>query len=111
MDQFSAFLRCVMCGDRIGVYEPIWLELADGGLHRSSYLNLGDYPALDRSRLWHLECLDPESDPSTRCDIATVSPRTRGHGGIAPQKDPSRAGLARRSELVEYARGRGLIGG
>jgi hypothetical protein len=46
-----------MCGDRIGVYEPIWLELADGSVHRSSYLNLGDYPGYDRSRLWHLHCL------------------------------------------------------
>ena len=35
-----------MCGDRIGVYEPIWLELADGALHRSSYLNLGAIPGL-----------------------------------------------------------------
>jgi hypothetical protein len=56
---------CAHCGDRIGVYEPLWLELADGALHRSSYLNLGDYPELDRSRLWHLGCLIPRaSDPS-----------------------------------------------
>ena len=43
VDHVSAFLRCALCGDRIGVYEPIWLELADGRLHRSSFLNLGDH--------------------------------------------------------------------
>lgn len=57
-------LTCAQCGDRIGVYEPLWLELADGALHHSSYLNLGDYPELDRSRLWHLGCLLPRpSEP------------------------------------------------
>jgi hypothetical protein len=63
VDQVSAFLRCAQCGDRIGVYEPIWLELADGSLHRSSFLNLGDYPGYDQSRLWHLDCLIPEVMP------------------------------------------------
>jgi hypothetical protein len=61
VDQVSAFLRCALCGDRIGVYEPIWLELADGSLHRSSYLNLGDCPAHDPSRIWHIDCLIPEA--------------------------------------------------
>ena len=27
-----------MCGDRIGVCEPLWLELTDGSLRRSSFL-------------------------------------------------------------------------
>jgi hypothetical protein len=49
-----------MCGDRIGVYELLWLELVDGSLHRSSYLNLGDHPGHDPSRLWHLDCLIPD---------------------------------------------------
>jgi hypothetical protein len=38
VDQVSEFLRCAMCGDRIGVYEPLWLELTDGSLRRSSFL-------------------------------------------------------------------------
>jgi len=63
VDHVSAFLRCALCGDRIGVYEPIWLELADGRLHRSSFLNLGDHPGYDQSRLWHLDCLIPEVMP------------------------------------------------
>ena len=80
VDQVSQFLRCVVCGDRIGVYEPIWLELADGGLHRSSYLNLGDYHGLDRSRLWHLECLIPTAipDPMRHSDGVAANP---GDGG------------------------------
>ena len=49
-----------MCGDRIGVYKPIWLEFADDSLHRSSYLKLGKHPGHDPSRLWHLDCLVPE---------------------------------------------------
>ncbi len=57
VDHVSAFLRCALCGDRISVYEPICLELADGSLHRSSFLNLGDYPGYDQSRLWHLDCV------------------------------------------------------
>jgi hypothetical protein len=30
----------VTCGDRIGVYEPIWLELPDGSIHSTSLLVL-----------------------------------------------------------------------
>ena len=63
MDQVSPLLRCALCSDRIGVYEPIWLELADGRLDRSSFLNLGDYPGYDQSRLWHLDCLIPDVMP------------------------------------------------
>ena len=65
VDHVSAFLRCALCGDRIGVYEPIWLELADGGgRYRSSFLNLGDHPGYDPSRLWHLDCLIPGVMPA-----------------------------------------------
>jgi hypothetical protein len=60
VDQSSEWLLCARCGDRIGVYEPIWLGLVDGSFHRSSYLNLGDHPGHDPSRLWHLDCLIPE---------------------------------------------------
>ena len=60
VNHVSAFLRCALCGGRIGVYEPIWLELADGSLQRSSVLNLGDHPGYDQSRLWHLDCVIPE---------------------------------------------------
>jgi hypothetical protein len=63
VDQVLRFLHCAMCGDRIGVYEPIWLELPDGSVHRSSYLNLGDNPGYDPSRLWHHDCLIREAAP------------------------------------------------
>jgi hypothetical protein len=59
-----------LCGDRIGVYEPIWLELRDGSLHRSSYLNLEDHPGYDPSRLWHLDCFIP-----TCANLAASAPR------------------------------------
>lgn len=38
VDQVSGFLRCGMCGDRIGVCERLWLELTDGCLRRFSFL-------------------------------------------------------------------------
>ncbi len=63
MNEVSPFLRCAMCGDRIGVYEPIWLELADGSLHRSSYLNLGEHPEHYEAQFWHLDCLIPAAIP------------------------------------------------
>ena len=65
MDEVSAVLRCLMCGDRIVVYEPIWLELPGGALRHSSYLNLGDYPGHDPSRVWHLDCLIPAVIPES----------------------------------------------
>ena len=63
VEQVSRLLGCALCGDRVGVYEPIWLELADGSLHRSSFLNLGDFPGYDPARVWHLDCLVPEVMP------------------------------------------------
>lgn len=63
VDQVSWLLRCASCGDRVGVYEPLWLELADGSLHRSSFLNLGDFRGYDSARVWHLDCLIPEVRP------------------------------------------------
>ena len=60
VDHNPRFPVCLGCGDRIGVYEPLWVELADGGLRSSSYLNLGSDEARERSRLWHLRCLTPD---------------------------------------------------
>jgi hypothetical protein len=50
---------CSRCGDQIGVYERFWLELADGTLQSSSYLNLhwDLLGAQTRLRLWHRDCL------------------------------------------------------
>ena len=52
---------CVVCGDRIGVYEPIWLALDDGTVVASALLNLDDHrPGIQRDpRLFHVGCLDP----------------------------------------------------
>jgi hypothetical protein len=46
---------CAHCGDRIGVYEPIWLEQPDGTRVRSGLLELGDAPP--DGRLFHSACL------------------------------------------------------
>jgi len=36
---------CGACGDRIGVYEPIWLALDDGTLVECALLDLDDHGA------------------------------------------------------------------
>jgi hypothetical protein len=56
------FLLCTHCGDRIGVYEPAWLEHTDGSIRASSLLNMDPDArhAENRSRLWHLGCLAPD---------------------------------------------------
>lgn len=48
-------ITCAHCGERIGVYEPIRLELADGSVGSSSYLNLA-VAELRARRLWHPWC-------------------------------------------------------
>jgi len=54
-------LICAFCGERIGVYERIRVELADGTIERSSLLNL-DADTRRRVRtVWHLECAQRES--------------------------------------------------
>ena len=53
---------CGRCGDRIGVYEPIWLALDDGTLVASALLNLDDHgPRIQGDpRLFHVGCLDAD---------------------------------------------------
>jgi hypothetical protein len=61
---------CSRCGDPIGVYERFWLELADGMLRSSSYLNLHLDLLGHRNwrRLWHLDCVALEDVlRSTEC--------------------------------------------
>jgi hypothetical protein len=55
---------CGVCGDRIGVYEPIWLALDDGTLVMSALLNLDDHrERIDGDpRLFHVGCLQPGDD-------------------------------------------------
>jgi hypothetical protein len=56
--------HCAGCGDRIGIYEPIWVEHPDNGTVRSSYLNLAAFERPQTWRAWHVDCLTPENDPS-----------------------------------------------
>ncbi|HUJ34039.1 MAG TPA: hypothetical protein VLW51_02440 [Solirubrobacteraceae bacterium] len=53
---------CATCGDRVGVYEPLWAEHADGTLIRTGMLQLDQHRhgAPGISRLHHLGCLTPE---------------------------------------------------
>jgi hypothetical protein len=59
------FLLCAHCGDRIGVYEPAWLEHNDGSIRTASFLNLDPEirQGQERARLWHLGCLPPDAIP------------------------------------------------
>lgn len=67
---------CSRCGDRIGVYEPFWLQLDDGTMRSSSYLNL--HRDLRRGErmlaLWHRGCVALEEvvgrEPSTEESLA-----------------------------------------
>jgi hypothetical protein len=51
---------CGICGDRIGVYEPIWVALDDGTLVVSALLNLDQQrTAIEGDpRLFHAGCLE-----------------------------------------------------
>ena len=65
------FLLCAGCGERIGIYEPLWCELPDGTLGSSSYLNLSCEQRRGRSRFWHLGCLAPDAVPA---EIESLGP-------------------------------------
>jgi hypothetical protein len=47
-------------GDRLGVYEPLWLELPDGTLRSTSYLNLDPHELCEETSIWHHGCLVPD---------------------------------------------------
>ena len=67
MDDDLSFLVCTRCGDRIGVFESLWVELSDGTIHSSSFLNLGRHLGNEerrRARFWHAGCLAPDAIPS-----------------------------------------------
>lgn len=49
-------LRCVYCGEIVGVYEPIRLSLADGSDRRGSALSLSDLLAAPGRAVVHEHC-------------------------------------------------------
>ncbi len=60
----SARPVCAMCGDRVGVYEPIWLESPDSTIHSTSLLALsGDGDTPNSCVYYHLGCLPTELVP------------------------------------------------
>ncbi len=62
----NPFLVCMRCRDRIGVFEPLWVKLADGTIHPSSFLNLGQHLQHEecrQARFWHAGCLAPDAIP------------------------------------------------
>ena len=63
MNPLDSFPRCAGCGDRIGVYEPLWLEHADGSRVRAGLLTLGAVSA--EHRLFHTGCLADENRDSS----------------------------------------------
>jgi hypothetical protein len=55
---------CAGCGDRVGVYEPIWLETPDGGVHHTSLLALSGEDSTSPARVYyHLGCLPTDLVP------------------------------------------------
>jgi len=58
-------LICAHCGDRIGVYEPLWRRHPDGTFERTSFLIMQQRQPQDptRSPVWHINCL--ETDDTT----------------------------------------------
>ncbi len=56
------FLHCDRCGDRIGVYEPIWWRMPDGSIVPSAFLPMRSSREFGRgsSRYFHAACLVPE---------------------------------------------------
>jgi hypothetical protein len=74
MDTLGFFL-CTHCGDRIGVYEPAWLELTDGSVRASSFLNLERDMGQSENgwRLWHVGCLAPDAMPDAVQALRTRS--------------------------------------
>jgi len=61
----DAFPRCAGCGERIGVYEPMWWEGSDGSIVESSLLAVGEDARGGRahSRFYHHGCLAPDEAP------------------------------------------------
>ena len=59
--------RCAHCGDRIGIYELMWMQQADGTLANTTVLNLDDEQRLDdSSRFFHVGCLAPDEIPHSQ---------------------------------------------
>jgi hypothetical protein len=61
----DTFLRCAACGERIGVYEPLWWELPDGSIVDSALLALRKDARSGHahSRFYHHGCLAPAEVP------------------------------------------------
>jgi hypothetical protein len=56
----DAPILCTTCGDRIGIYEPVWLEEPNGALTRTGLLKIKQaYSEPHRLRLHHLNCRSP----------------------------------------------------
>ncbi len=61
----ETFPRCARCGDRIGVYEPMWSEQPDGTIVDSALLTIGEDARKGHahSRFFHHGCLAPAELP------------------------------------------------
>jgi hypothetical protein len=60
MSTIASYPVCSACGDRIGVYEPVWLQLEDGTVTASALLQIDR--ARTEPRLFHLGCLAVDGD-------------------------------------------------
>ena len=62
------FLHCDRCGERIGIYEPLWWHLPDGSMLPSAFLpmSLSPYQLRLGSRFYHRNCLVPSEGGQSR---------------------------------------------
>ena len=56
-------VHCAGCGEVVGLYEPAWVERADGTLHPSSLLNLDAQERREAIRVWHAGCVIDDFPP------------------------------------------------
>ena len=51
---------CAACGDRIGVFEPLWLQSSDGQIAGSTVIELNESSRAEApSALFHIGCITP----------------------------------------------------
>ena len=59
-------MHCSECHDRVGVYEPIWVLLADGSERRGSPLTLADELGSPGALVLHEGCHRQRADSHQR---------------------------------------------
>ena len=54
---------CPGCGERIGVYEPLWVITREAGAELTSWLQLSASATAAAAALWHVSCAEGDGIP------------------------------------------------